>query len=137
MNTRFIYVILFFSLLLLSLGLNVVYADWQPNIPSQCEVKAFSFYQLVIWCSEDVLFTDYGLFISVDYSAGYKSVSIGRNYDLLGWRWVITVIFTVNDDEGRIHIGLPPNTEYAGRRVDAWNFTYWYCLDPDVCSQIR
>jgi hypothetical protein len=51
-----------------------------------------------------------------------------RSYDLINWRYVIIVVFTVSN-EGKILINLPPGRDYAGQRVDAWNFTYWYSLD--------
>jgi hypothetical protein len=131
MNSRIIYLILFFSLISISLLSSIVYADVQFNYPyDYCELKAKNYdyngvlQEVVFWCSEDVLFSDYGLYISIPIEYNFTAVRFFRSYDLTKLRWVIIII--VNRFSTSIFVNLPVGREYAGIKVSAWNLTFYY-----------
>jgi hypothetical protein len=81
--------------------------------------------ELVIECKEDVLFTQYGLFLDIPQDAGYNSVSFVRGYDVNDFSTVILISF-YHKDNGEFIVKLPPLRTYAGQTVMGWNLTIFY-----------
>ena len=132
MMKRVVLTLSIFLFILIFTFTNVVYAEWQVNFPHEyCELKSKTDTQAILWCGEDVLFSSYGLYVSIPSDANITFINMYRSYDLSNMKYIIVIVLTVGG-RNAIVVNLPPMREYSGVRVDAWNLTYYYDINNSV-----